>query len=243
MAHFILIAGAFHGGWCWERLVPALVALGHDADAPDLPGMGDDPLPTGEATLPGWAEFVAERVRAAPRPPILVGHSRGGVVISQAAELVADRIAGLVYVAAVLLPNGKAAFDTPAEEGSRRQSFRMIASADGRTLSVHEDDIVPALYQKTDEAGQRRAMQAIGPEPVAGFTTPLRISDAGWGSARRAYVEALQDRVVTIASQRAMQAALPCDPVIAIDGDHMLNFSAPDELAHALDRIAAGWPA
>ena len=51
MAHFLLIHGACHGGWCWERIEPLLEAAGHRAEAPDLPGHGGDPTPLSELSM------------------------------------------------------------------------------------------------------------------------------------------------------------------------------------------------
>src|SRR5262245_2387154 len=60
VATFILIHGAWHGGWCWERLVPVLTAEGHHVLAPDLPGMEAEPRGLGSDPLGEWADFVAE---------------------------------------------------------------------------------------------------------------------------------------------------------------------------------------
>src|SRR4051812_38188961 len=56
MATFILVHGAWHGGWCWERLAPLLTAAGHRVLAPDLPGMGADRRQLGDDPLGEWAE-------------------------------------------------------------------------------------------------------------------------------------------------------------------------------------------
>jgi len=67
MTTFILIHGAWHGGWCWERIVPLLEQQGHRVLAPDLPGMGNDSTPLATITLDYWAQFVADLVRQTPR--------------------------------------------------------------------------------------------------------------------------------------------------------------------------------
>ncbi len=85
MAIFILIHGGAHGGWCWDHLVPELEKRGHRALAPDLPGMADSPLPISAATMPNWAKFVTDLARAQGEKVVLVGHSRGGPVIGEAA--------------------------------------------------------------------------------------------------------------------------------------------------------------
>ncbi len=84
---FVLIAGAWHGAWCWQKVVPLLEAQGHRVRTPELPATGADTTDPAEVTLESWARFVADLVAAEPEPVILVGHSRGGVVISRAAEI------------------------------------------------------------------------------------------------------------------------------------------------------------
>jgi pimeloyl-ACP methyl ester carboxylesterase len=95
VATFVLI----HGGWSWDSIVPLLEKRGHTVLAPDLPGMGDDKTPLQEVSLESWASFVAELIRRQSEPVILVGRSRGGIVISRTAEYIPERIRALVYVA------------------------------------------------------------------------------------------------------------------------------------------------
>ena len=95
---FVLIAGAWHGAWCWQKIVPLLEAQGHRVRIPDLPATGADTTDPAKVTLESWARFVAELLDAEPEPVILVGHSRGGVVISRAAEILPDKVRRLVYL-------------------------------------------------------------------------------------------------------------------------------------------------
>src|SRR5579864_1849577 len=106
MMIFVLVHGAWHGAWCWERVVPQLETRGGRVIAPDLPGMGKDKTPLSKISLALWADFVADVITNQSEPVVLVGHSRGGIVISEAAERVPERIAMLVYLAAFLVPHG-----------------------------------------------------------------------------------------------------------------------------------------
>jgi pimeloyl-ACP methyl ester carboxylesterase len=86
-------------------------------------------------------------------------------------------------------------------------------------------------------------LEARGHEAIA-IVLPGMGSDSTadrWGRLPRAYIECTDDRILPIGAQRAAHAALPCDPVIAIDSDHSPFFSAPDVLADALDSIAVTW--
>ena len=60
MANFLLIHGAWHGAWCWHKVIPAIEALGHQAIAIDLPSHGRDKTPVAEATLESYARKVAD---------------------------------------------------------------------------------------------------------------------------------------------------------------------------------------
>src|SRR4051812_29285642 len=106
MASFVMIHGAWHGGWCFEPLRARIEGAGHRLVAPDLPGMGGDDETLARVTLDQWAEFVVKACRAQPGPVLLCGHSRAGIVLSQAAERDPEAMACLVYICAVLMPTG-----------------------------------------------------------------------------------------------------------------------------------------
>ena len=84
-----------------------LRGAGHRVDAPDLAGLGTDRTSLADITLATWRDQIAALVDAALEPVVLVGHSRGGIVISEVAEARPDKIARLVYLAAFLLGDGE----------------------------------------------------------------------------------------------------------------------------------------
>jgi pimeloyl-ACP methyl ester carboxylesterase len=98
-----LVHGAFHGGWCWEKVIPELERLGHTALAIDLPGYGE--RVNERASLAGYRDPVLEVLEPGD---VLVGHSLGGLVITVAADAAANRIRHLVYLATLLPTEGKA---------------------------------------------------------------------------------------------------------------------------------------
>lgn len=79
MAVYVLVHGAWHGSWCWDKVVSGLEAAGHTAHALDLPGHGGDATPLGEISLDSYVEHVGAILTALPEPAILVGHSLGGL--------------------------------------------------------------------------------------------------------------------------------------------------------------------
>jgi pimeloyl-ACP methyl ester carboxylesterase len=107
MSTFVSVHGGWNGGWCWEKVVPLLEEAGHEVEAPDLPGLGEDRTPLPKVSLQGYADRICQVLEAQPEPVVLVGHSSGGIVISQAAEQRLDKVKLLVYLAAILLqPTG-----------------------------------------------------------------------------------------------------------------------------------------
>src|SRR5262245_19229237 len=104
---FVLVHGMSHGAWCWERLEPLLRRAGHRVLAVDLPGHGRRAHERATASVMGYARSVAADMSLAGiQDAILVGHSMAGVVIPKVAELVPARVGHLVFLAAVVLPDG-----------------------------------------------------------------------------------------------------------------------------------------
>jgi pimeloyl-ACP methyl ester carboxylesterase len=237
-AHFVLVHGAWHGAWCWEKIVPLLEASGATVEAVDLPGR--DGNATAAVTLDDCVAVVRERVEAARRPVVLVGHSMGGLTVTQVAELVPERIARLVYVCAFVPGNGQTLGDLAAlaefqpSLAARYQSLDFEAGV--YTMPVeHARDV---LFGTCTAHAAAAAARRLGPESLAIGAQAISVTPNGFGSVRRAYVEALQDAAIPIAAQRAMHRAGGCDKVVALDSDHSPFLSRPAELAEALHRLA-----
>jgi pimeloyl-ACP methyl ester carboxylesterase len=240
MATFVLVSGAWHAGWCWERLVPLLESQGHRALAPDLLGMGRDATPLAAVTLDGWADQIAGVIGAEAEPVVLVGHSRGGIVISATAERVPERISTLVYLTALMLPDGATQADVMGLVSPETAAV-VRPGPEGGSL-VAPEAVGPVFYNTTAPEWIERAAQMLGPEPTGGFSAPMKLSRERYGSVPRAYIECALDRAISLDAQRRMQAVLPCDPVITLQTDHSPFFSSPEELAASLVAIAARAP-
>ena len=122
MARFVSGPRRVRRAWCWEPVTGQLEAAGHTVEALDLPGSGDDetPSPTSRSTRTPIASV--RRLAERSEPAMLVGHSMGGVVITQAARHCAERIASLVFVCAFMPSNGQSLLDmTQLPEGKGDQ--------------------------------------------------------------------------------------------------------------------------
>ena len=240
MATFVLVHGAFHGAWCFVKLVPELEARGHRALAFDLPAQGDDETPVELCSLGGNAGRIAEVVTALSEPVILVGHSLGGISIAAAAELVAERIRRLVYLCAFLPKDGDSIASLSALPAAKKESGpkAFARSADGLTMSAVPEMAPGRFYSDCSAADIAYALPRFRPQPMAVQKTPVRLSAERYGRVPRAYIECLDDRAVSLGLQRAMVAASPCDPVISFATGHSPFFSAPALLAQTLGSLA-----
>ena len=232
---FVLVPGAWHGAWCWHRVVPLLERRGHRVLTPELPGTGASGTPPSSASLDSWARVIAELVSAQPDPVVLVGHSRGGVVISRAAEMTQQNIGVLVYLAAYLLPaGGSVAAEARADEGSLIPA-NMVAAESGATCTLRPEVIQQAFYGDCDQETVAFARGRLSPEPLKPLVTNLKISAQKFGAVPRTYIECTRDRTISLEAQRRMQAALPCHPVFTLESDHSPFLSHPQELAEIMN--------
>lgn len=241
MARFILVHGAWHGGWCWEEVAPLLTGLGHHVRAPDLPGMGADAVSGHIASLDEWAMFIAGMASAQDEPAILVGHSRGGIVISRAAEIAPWAVRRLVYIAAVMPLAGETmadVFDNGQTDRVSPVADAISLSEDGRTVIWHaRDGALRAFYGTTPREQAEAAFTRLTSEPASMRAAPVMLSEARYGAVPRSYIRCDQDQAVSPDLQRHMVTRQPCD-AYALDTDHSPFYSAPGALTSLLHEIA-----
>jgi pimeloyl-ACP methyl ester carboxylesterase len=239
MSTYVLIHGAWHGGWCWRKVVPLLEAEGHKVLAPDLPGHGDDKTVTATVTLKSYADRICEVARAQAEPVILAGHSMGGVAITQAAEDCPKQIRALVYVCAFLPRNGDSLMIwATQDQGSMVNPSTTEQRADGTTVFKPEFSR-EAFYgncSDDDVAFARSRLCAQSAEPLG---MPVVTTAERWGRIPRHYIECARDRAIALGLQQQMQKGSPCRETFSIDTDHSPFFSAPKKLADVLLRVGS----
>jgi len=243
MARYVLVHGAWHGAWCWDEVVDDLRAAGHEADAIDLPGHGGDATPHEQITLVTYVRRIAEALGDdGDDPVVLVGHSMGGIPLTQALELRPERVAKAVYVTAFLPRDG--------------ESLQALAALPENPVDIvvpnceiaPPDAIIPdwaaraAFYNRCTEQQADAAIARLCPQPLAPLATPVEITAARAGSVPRHYVACTDDKAIPIALQRRMIAQSPCESVVEIDSDHSPFLCAREALVAAL-RAAAPEPA
>ena len=136
MSDFVLVHGAWHGAWCWQRIVAPLWAAGHRAFAVTLTGSGERAhLLAPTITLKTHIADVANLIEAEElHGAILVGHSYAGVLITGVADRLAHRLAHLVYVDAVVPHSGESWSSSHSDEtrAQRRKACLLYTSPSPR---------------------------------------------------------------------------------------------------------------
>jgi pimeloyl-ACP methyl ester carboxylesterase len=237
MADFVLVHGAWHGGWCWEKVAAELRAAGHFVQAPDLPGHGDDPTPAHAIDLHTYAEFVCDLIDSRPEDVVLVGHSLGGLTVTQVAELRPDRLRRLVYLAA-FIPRPGDDFDPEAGLVTAMCLEALRPSADEALLDFDRACARDVFYADCSDEDLAFAVARLCAEPARTALTRVEISEEGWGRVPRDYIVCTQDRALRPDGQRALAERRGCERIFTLDTSHSPFFSAPQELAKLLGQIA-----
>ena len=221
---FILVHGAWHGAWCWRDLTPELDQRSVEWRTIDLPSSHDPGAGTND--LESDADAVA-RLANVDGPVILVGHSYGGAVISEAASRI-DQLVGLVYIAALRPKVGQS-----ASEASRvvqvRTELDEAMKVDGAFVRLDVEHAVTSLYLECTSEIQEWAIPQLTSQTLASFRGRRQSNDAKVPSR---FLLCRNDRALDPSLQERM--AEGCDEVIELSSDHSPYLSHPAQCAELI---------
>jgi len=230
---FVHGALVFDGAWWWHRMVEPLDALGLGTWAVELPSCVAPPVPPAE-TL-GDMHADADAVKAAideeDEPLVLVGHSYGGMLITEAAAG-HENVRHLVYVTSVMPEMG----ETLAGFGAGREPGPWMDpdSQDG-TMGIKAELVPAAFMQDCDEPAVAGALERLTRQPLAAFGQAPRA--VAWREKPSTYVVCAEDRATPPEAQR--EFAKRADRVVELATGHHPMLSRPELLARVLAEAAA----
>ncbi|MBS0285739.1 MAG: alpha/beta fold hydrolase [Proteobacteria bacterium] len=236
MAQYLLVHGAWHGAWCWQKVVPLLTEKGHTVLAPDLPGHGHDKTPLAKITFEIYLKFLTQFIETAPMPVILVGHSFAGMIISALAERYPDKIKCLVYVAGFLPQNGQSMFQIATQLPHTPFSKLMTADPKKNAFYFPLDKMHEFGFAQTALKDFEALLPLFCTEPLLPLNTPVALSAQNFGQVPKVYIECLHDNAIPIQAQRAMHSTTPCR-VQSLPSDHSPFYAMPEQLATILHQI------
>jgi pimeloyl-ACP methyl ester carboxylesterase len=229
MSLFALVHGAWHGAWCWERLIPELEARGHRAVAMDLPI--EDP----SADWHAYADAVVAAIGDASDEVVLVGHSMGGHVI----PFVAERrpVAHSVFLAAGL-PVEESFGALLANQPDHFQPNligRLRFAEDGAT-SWGEEDALSVFYNDCAPEDAQPAIKRLRKQYMNQADQPYGL--ASFPNSPSTYIACARDEGINPAWARRVVPTLDMN-LIEIDSSHSPFWSRPAELADILTSLAS----
>lgn len=179
-ATFVLVHGAWHGGWCWRAVAERLRAAGHRVLTPTLPGLAERAASlSGEITLAGCAADVARLIEAqALRDIVLVGHSFGGAVVLGVTDQLSERIRRLILLDALVLESGESPFGIMEPEivaARRRAASEAAGSARHRVRASRGSSRGRSRPPPPHAASDLNLRDCADPAPSPGKWPPLHL--------------------------------------------------------------------
>jgi pimeloyl-ACP methyl ester carboxylesterase len=233
-ATILLVHGACHGPWCWERVVPMLEQRGHRVVAPSLPGRGSNAGLGWRYGLSDYATHIIEVARAQQDPVVAVGHSMGGMVISAATEAAPELFSRLVFVSGFLPRSGDSlASIAAADEVSDLGDATTVSWLRG-VVTINRASLKPVYAGDCSESDIAFAAARICPEPVRPSLAKVTLSEARFGRVPRSFIRCTRDRALSLPMQDRLIARQPCEHVATLDASHSPFLSMPDKLANAM---------
>jgi len=220
----VLVHGAFAGASSWSKVVPLLQAKGYRVASVQCPltSFKDD------------VDVTKRAIAAQDGPTILVGHSYGGVVITEAGN--DPKVVGLVYVAAFAPDAGQSIVDISKDYPKPIGLEKLVPQAGGFLL-LSQDGIETAFAQDLSE--EDKALLIADQSPTHGSIFAAQPTEAAWHNRPSWYIVAADDRMIA-PEQEAHMASRIRSTTTTLSSSHVAMLSHPVEVAKVIDAAAAG---
>jgi len=229
MATYVLVHGAYQGGWIWKPVAQRLRAAGHEIYAPTLEGCGErhDQI-HGGITVGTHAHEVARLLFYEDlKDVVLAGTSSGGMVICRAAELARDRVARLVFVDALALLPGERVGDIVNRPAANEMT--------DLTTAPTRQDAEERMFADLEPATRAWTLARYTPHPIAALEAPMEPTNFWEHTWKASVIRCRRARNPPESHQRRTAERLKAS-YTEMDTGHYPMLSEPDELARLLMR-------
>jgi pimeloyl-ACP methyl ester carboxylesterase len=243
---YVLVHGAWYGGrWNWEKVTPLLESKGYRVVTIDLPGYGDDTRLPSTLTLDDYVTKVTGAVQSIKGKVSLVGHSMGGAIISQASEILGpEKVDNLIYLDAFLLRDGESILSQVAKMNAVSTLYDAAHEHSSADFMIFSDDQKTCLFNpvKVEEYfchdcpadDLARVKANLRWQPVSVLATPIKVSNARYGSIPKFFIRCTASRDL---DRRSILENVPCKKVYELQSSHSPFFSMPEKLALILEEV------
>jgi pimeloyl-ACP methyl ester carboxylesterase len=233
---YVLVHGAFHGGWCWRDVAARLRALGHAVYTPTQTGLGERAhLIHSDPSLETFIEDIANVFRYEDiGDAILVGHSFAGSVISAVADRMPERLRHLVYLDAGLLESGQCPADMPPADVLAAYKRRAVTLSSGVVVLPPSS---PQSFGITEPAQAAWAAEKLMPHPFRTYFDQLELRHPLGNGVKATYIACSVPLFPNTARARALAKSQPGWGYLEIPTGHNAMMTMPDELSDMLTVI------
>jgi pimeloyl-ACP methyl ester carboxylesterase len=234
---FVLVHGAWHGGWCWSRVADRLRASGHQVFTPTQTGLGERKhLLSKDISLDTFTRDIANLIEAEELTNVvLVGHSFGGAAISGVADAMPDRIKHLVYLDSLVMDGGKSPFDAlpPDVVAARRKAAEETSG--GLSLPAP----LPSAFGVSDANDTEWVKRRLTPHPLGTYTSALNIKGPVGNNLPRTYIHCTNPSYAALQASRNWVKAQQGWRWAEIATGHDAMVTAPEELTRMLIGVSS----
>lgn len=237
---FVLVHGALFTSAGWMKAQSRLQNDGYNVVTVDVPGRAGDGLAPQQINIQVAAKKICKVAELQDGPVILVGHSQGGAVITQATEFCASQIKALIYVTAVAPKSGETAFDMLNPQVD--VNFMKCATPDpakGLFVLNPNGPLQSSFFQDIHPADAPAALASMVSEPMGVGTTKLSFDEARRNQIPKHYIETLKDQVLSPGTQKRIQARFHWDSIRSMQTGHSPFLTHPAPFVKILEAIEA----
>lgn len=237
---FVLVHGAWHGGWCWAKVARTLQDSGHRVFAPSLTGLAERAHLFGaQVTLATHVEDVVRLIEwEAGEGCVLVGHSYAGIVLTGVADRLRDRVGRYVFLDAAVPPDGVRNWrwaDFSSEADRQRRLLSIAGAGAGVALPAPPAE----AFGITDPALREWAGSRFTAMPAGTYLEPIRLENGGSQGLDRVFVAAVDPVYPPLRSTHERLRGDPGWQWREVGGGHDAMLTAPAALAQLLLELAA----
>lgn len=235
MTTFVLVHGAFENGHCWDHVAALLREAGHTVKTPHLPGSPGEGTKHDDVTFQQAVMTVTDVIDADNDPVVLVGHSNGGMVITQAAAERPGQVSHLVYLAAFWPMEGERLLDLTSLPEGAGDGVQANIRVDGPSAYFDSSAVESVLAHDCSPEILDLIRARIGPQPLSMFEASAHLRNAKLPPVT--YVVCTEDRAIPVSLQRLMALRQPTHEVIELTSSHSPYYSKSKDVARILTQI------
>lgn len=233
-----LVHGAFEDAHIWDGVSAKLQADGYRVINVDLPGRPSAPMAPNLVSNDVYRDTVLKAIGGESKPVVLVGHSFGGIAVTDVAEAAPEKIRTAVYLAAYLPQNGESMLSLAKEDRDSKAGPALKIDEAKGMISVDYAARADLFANGAPEGLRKVLPDLIIDEPLGPIATPVHVTAARFGKVDKVYIHTAQDQVVSPYLQAKMVAATPVRLEFTLNTGHTPFLTDVPGLVSAIEKSA-----